>query len=257
MPVSASSIDDFNSWTQVQDPPHTGMTGSIDNLTQATLTAIGPVPAGTDIGYQSVNGNNVASSSYGSYFSASQDFHIAVDFALTSLSPTGFAAIGFGVGEDSAGTNSAGALLAILNGGAPVFSGGARINDISQTQVLPVPGLTTSGRFFVHYDSLSGDISYGVNATPGSAAPSYSGTFSGLQHSWNGDHLLASFFLRSDDPAFFSALTSGTVSAVFSNFEVLEGTPVSIVPLPAAVWLFGFGLAGLIGIARRKARSGI
>ena len=30
-------------------------------------------------------------------------------------------------------------------------------------------------------------------------------------------------------------------------------TPISTVPLPAAFWLFGSGLLGLIGIARRKA----
>jgi hypothetical protein len=29
----------------------------------------------------------------------------------------------------------------------------------------------------------------------------------------------------------------------------------STVPVPAAVWLFGSGLAGLLGMARRKARS--
>ena len=34
------------------------------------------------------------------------------------------------------------------------------------------------------------------------------------------------------------------------NFSV--GTPTSVVPVPAAVWLFGSGLLGLIGLARRK-----
>ena len=29
----------------------------------------------------------------------------------------------------------------------------------------------------------------------------------------------------------------------------------SVVPVPAAVWLFGSGLIGLIGVARRKARA--
>ncbi|MBI5783055.1 MAG: VPLPA-CTERM sorting domain-containing protein, partial [Gammaproteobacteria bacterium] len=28
---------------------------------------------------------------------------------------------------------------------------------------------------------------------------------------------------------------------------------VAVVPVPAAVWLFGSGLLGLIGVARRKA----
>ena len=34
----------------------------------------------------------------------------------------------------------------------------------------------------------------------------------------------------------------------------LEGTmTTSLVPIPAAIWLFGSGLIGLIGLARRKA----
>jgi hypothetical protein len=32
----------------------------------------------------------------------------------------------------------------------------------------------------------------------------------------------------------------------------MYGIEISQVPLPAAVWLFGSGLLGLVGIARRK-----
>ncbi|MEA3242882.1 MAG: VPLPA-CTERM sorting domain-containing protein [Pseudomonadota bacterium] len=32
----------------------------------------------------------------------------------------------------------------------------------------------------------------------------------------------------------------------------LSATASSVVPIPAAVWLFGSGLLGLVGIARRK-----
>ena len=35
----------------------------------------------------------------------------------------------------------------------------------------------------------------------------------------------------------------------------LEGTVSSVVPVPAAVWLFGSGLLGLVGVARRKSRA--
>lgn len=35
----------------------------------------------------------------------------------------------------------------------------------------------------------------------------------------------------------------------------ITGAPVSAVPVPAAIWLFGSGLLGLIGLAKRKARS--
>ena len=39
-----------------------------------------------------------------------------------------------------------------------------------------------------------------------------------------------------------------------SDFEIGFADPVALaaVPVPAAVWLFGSGLLGLIGIARRK-----
>jgi hypothetical protein len=32
-------------------------------------------------------------------------------------------------------------------------------------------------------------------------------------------------------------------------------SPITVVPIPAAVWLFGSALIGLIGVARRKARA--
>ena len=46
---------------------------------------------------------------------------------------------------------------------------------------------------------------------------------------------------------------SNIYNITFSNGSVIsiDATP-TIVPLPAAVWLFGAGLIGLIGVARRK-----
>lgn len=38
------------------------------------------------------------------------------------------------------------------------------------------------------------------------------------------------------------------------GIRVITGGSVSAVPLPAAAWLFGSGLVGLIGVARRKRR---
>ena len=251
-PASAALIDNFNSWTQVQDPAHLGMTGTVDNDSQATLIAAGLIPAATDIGYQSVDGTTVATSLAGHYFKVGQDFHIAVDFDVSEVDSVGLAGIGFGIGEDSAGMNSAGPGLAIFNGNPSAFGGAARIDDSLQGPIPFGPGATSSGRFFAQYDSSSGDIIYGVNTTPGSDVPSHTGTFLGLQNNWGNVPLLASFFLRSDTlPAFgLNPLTSGTLTAVFSNFEVLQGT-ASAVPLPGAVWLFGAALGGF-AILRRK-----
>lgn len=45
------------------------------------------------------------------------------------------------------------------------------------------------------------------------------------------------------------SLTSGDSAAFTSNFDVV---PTAVVPVPAAVWLFGSGLLGLFGVSRRK-----
>jgi len=47
---------------------------------------------------------------------------------------------------------------------------------------------------------------------------------------------------------------SGIFDISFSNGSVMsiDATPTTLIPVPAAVWLFGSGLIGLVGIARRK-----
>jgi hypothetical protein len=47
----------------------------------------------------------------------------------------------------------------------------------------------------------------------------------------------------------------GTVDLTAGGLVIAGNTPVSAVPLPAAVWLLGSGLLGLAGIGRRKAIS--
>jgi len=230
-PTRTEAITDFGTWTQVQDPAHPGMSGRVDNASQITLSASGAVPAATDIGYQSVDGPSAAAATGGHYFSAGESFHVAIDYDVIAASSVGLAALGFGVGEDAEGRNSAGPALAVDNGNPLAFSGGARVNDVTQPPVLFGPAATSSGRFFVRYDAASGDVVFGVNATQGTASPTHSNAFSGIQNSWNGNGLLVSFFLRSDS-AIFPPLSSGTIDAVFSNFEVLEGTPVAAAPEP-------------------------
>jgi hypothetical protein len=65
---------------------------------------------------------------------------------------------------------------------------------------------------------------------------------------------------QTDEDSFFGVINSAGVSSIFiSNFS--GGIEVdhlqyglNAVPVPAAFWLFGSGLLGLVGVARRKPR---
>ena len=51
----------------------------------------------------------------------------------------------------------------------------------------------------------------------------------------------------------------GLLSPIFVDYANAEITinPVSAVPVPAAVWLFGSGLLGLVGVARRSTTTAV
>jgi len=46
-----------------------------------------------------------------------------------------------------------------------------------------------------------------------------------------------------------------TATTTIDNASQITFGSASVVPVPAAVWLFGSGLLGLLGIARRKAQE--
>lgn len=50
---------------------------------------------------------------------------------------------------------------------------------------------------------------------------------------------------------YLDALTPGANTVALSGYDY--ATPAAVVPVPSAVWLFGSGLLGLVGVARRKA----
>lgn len=246
---SAASIADFNNWTLVEDPADPNFTSSIDGPSQITLRAIGgPVNSGVDIGYQSVNGITPATSTSGFAFDPSQSFSIAVDFSMSfPTASVGDLGIGFGIGEDGNGANGAGVALLTRNGSAFAFGGAARINDVNQSPgiIIATPNLVRS--FFVSYNAATGDVVVGIGNT-GAASPSATTTFAGIQNSWNGGLLMASFFLRSDG-SLGDAWTSGAADAVFTNFRVLSGTPIEV-PSPGSAALLA--LAGSIGTRRKR-----
>lgn len=245
-----AAITDFTTWTQVQDPAHVNFTGSA-NATQATLVAAnGAVPAATDIGYQTVNGATPATSTAGYAFNPASDFTVAIDYNMSfANTPTGTLAIGFGIGEDRDGTNSAGAVM-ITNNGSPFlfFGASARIDDVTQSPQAILLGASLSGSLFATYVASSGNVILGASTTTGAGSPAATTTFTGIQNSWDGGLLLASFFLRSDG-SLGSPWQSGNGQAVFSNFRIIAGESVGV-PEPCAMSLLP--LIGLILSRRRK-----
>lgn len=244
---------DFNTWTQVQDPAHPNFTASVDTAAQISLFAgNGAVPIGTDIGYKSINGSTPATSTAGFAFDPAASFQVAIDFAFSLQNPVGGLGIGFGIGEDEDGENSAGVAVFTQNGIAiPVFAAG-RVNDISQGLPILPPTTQLSGSFFAAYDATTGDVTVGVASAAGANAPTSTATFLGIQNSWGGGNLLASFFLRSDSP--IQAWTSGNATAVFSDFRVLAGTPTAA-PEPGSLSLLALGGLTLTSLRRRWRRK--
>jgi len=108
------------------------------------------------------------------------------------------------------------------------------------------PAYTGTWNFIaVTYDQVAGNvvlyidgITQSTNATQGSG---YTTTFIGKNPGFG------EFFDGRIDNVFFYDEVLGT--AALDNIR-LNG--ISAVPVPAAVWLFGSGLLGLMGVARRK-----
>ncbi|NLE39368.1 MAG: PEP-CTERM sorting domain-containing protein [Pirellulaceae bacterium] len=253
LPIRADILD-FNEWTRVQDPADPNFTSSVLSPTEVQLLAgNGPVPSGTDIGYQSVDGTTAAGSTVGHAFSPAADFTVAIDFSL-AFQPSGNVgglAIGFGIGEDRDGANSAGAVLLSQNGSfalSPVFGAAARVNDVTQTPKLILLAAQPSGSFFASYHAASGDVTLGVGGV-GAVTPTATATYAGIANQWNGDWLFPAFFLRSD-AVLGQAWTSGGADARFRNFRVISGESVAV-PEPGTLAMLALGGMSL-AFARRR-----
>ncbi|MEM0924844.1 MAG: hypothetical protein AAGJ83_02285 [Planctomycetota bacterium] len=253
MPAVGAEIVDFESWSLIEDPADPNFSGFASSA-EATLSALGgPINEATDIGFASINGSSVATSTLGSYFDPSRSFQIAIDYDLNfGVSPNGFLALGFGIGEDVAGRNSAGITFVTQNGVPLLRYGGAgRVND-SDVAAVPIGSTPTlEGSLFVEYDASNGDITLGAGAV-GANVASASGTLDNFQNGWNDEGLVASFFIRSDGFLNGQRWNGGTADAVFSNFRVLSGSATAI-PEPCSC----FVLCGLTGIflTRRGRRA--
>jgi hypothetical protein len=128
---------------------------------------------------------------------------------------------------------------------------GGRVNDVSQFPVaIPATG-QLSGSLFISYDAIAGSVSGGVGNV-GDSSPSYTGTLVAIQNAWNDELLFPAFFLRSEGLLGGQAWTSGTATAVISNFRVISGSPVAV-PEPGGIGLLAWFVLA-IPYARRTGR---
>jgi len=147
--------------------------------------------------------------------------------------------------------------------GLTTGTGGANIPSATYIDVAS-NGTTSSGACCADWKLTNTNDVYhltGLGGNPYSGPdyliigpPGAGGTYSNANGSIAGNKPHNPFINQT--ATFSLALSGATSSTVISNvifsFGTQEGSNVAAVPIPAAVWLFGSGLIGLIGIARRN-----
>ncbi len=248
-----SDIADLTTWTLVEDPASPSFGSTVDSPTSITLTAAdaspGVVPAGTDIGYQSVDADTAALSTSGFAFDPAASFSVAIDYDADFTGANAGLSFGFGIGEDGSGVNSAGVAFVTQDGlPAPIpiagpAGGAARVNDSTVAGLIfpPVSASASSleGSMHAAYDADTGAITVGIGPT-GAIAPTNTTTFasSSVHDNWAGVDMLVSFFIRSDTvsvPIFGTVSTpwsAGEGAVVFTNLRVTSGAARAIAGCP-------------------------
>lgn len=254
--VALADISDFTQWDLYGDPVSANMGGSSGPDT-ATLTAVGPISSGTDVGFSSVDARTIREATQGYYFEVDSDFEIAIDYDLSHIGASGGFGLGFGIGEERTGENSAGMGL-LTNDGDPflTFAAAARINDVTQTaQITNLPS-TLAGSMFVAYEAATGNITLGASTAQDAATPEVVATYEGIQNSWNNNSLIANFFVRSQSISFFApdGFEAGTAEATFTNFRVIRGNAIAV-PEPGSISLIYLISLGLCLASHSRSRS--
>ena len=171
---------------------------------------------------------------------------------------------GFNAGPFSGGTAFTGSF--ILDESVAATSGVSTFSGAVDNFMLEIDGNVFTGNNGTarQFSSASGATDF-FTVNIGGANGSVSGNvgldvFTGFSVDWRGPNLFSDTTVLAHDLTVadfgYTRVTFGFNSlasdSVIDNASVINFGSVSAVPVPAAVWLFGSGLLGLVGVARRK-----
>lgn len=145
--------------------------------------------------------------------------------------------------------------------------GAGGVNDWSGTLDMHTSGVLIPNAF--NFNGSYGPVDIGADSPglSGDDAGGVNGLTLNLDNfaiDWNGNHIgqgpdAGTLDVASNGGGLFAAdWTALIVGGSFdgnTGYWHMEGSYTTAVPVPAAVWLFGSGLMGLVGIARRRTKT--
>ena len=243
--------------------------------TQVNISTISPCPSfcGGSGGTSefSVDGGEFVLSSFDTLNNADGDGQGIASLTGSSLLPI-LGAEGFSGSNSRIGTSAVGMLSYTYTGGTPTTIS-LDINLDGERGGTTDPGdafvnsdvaviLGSVDDFITDYPTFIFEV---VPGTPGLSVLGESNLSLGLNAGQTTLTDSISFTLNPGDEIFvWAGIEAGgtrggfgdafnTLSMSFSDDTGIAPSDISAVPVPAAVWLFGSGLLGLVGVARRKA----
>jgi hypothetical protein len=126
----------------------------------------------------------------------------------------------------------------------------------------PYTALATNGDIGYDFESSPEDYTYNASSTGSISAASAEGnTLTGLTLTWTPNNLPSQMGALSEE-TLFGPSSNGILIMYFDGSNgpsqirgTLDSITIAHMPVPTAVWLFGSGLLGLVGFAKRKQQT--